>query len=158
MKLNFNIENQNDYSDILKNLTAVVSDYFKLPSNIELDLTFLNSEEIKIINKEQRNIDKPTDVLSFPFLSLKNGEIKISEHKCDINPETNNLMLGEILICDEIAKAAAEEYNHSLMREICYLYIHGLLHLLGFDHIADSDKLIMRTHEEKILNVLNIGR
>lgn len=157
MKLNFQCDNT-EYLDILKKITDSVSDYFKFPANLELDLTFVNAKEIKTINKEQRNLNEATDVLSFPFLNLESGEIVLSEHKQDVNPETNNLMLGEIVICLDIAKKQANEFNHSLTREVCYLYAHGLLHLLGFDHINDTDKTIMRQHEENILKSLNIGR
>ena len=158
MKLNLNAEIEKAYVDILKSLTDIASDYFKLPSDLELDLTFMNIEEIKILNKEKRNINKPTDVLSFPYLNLKAGKLSVLEHKQDINPETNNLMLGEIIICEDIAKEQAEEFNHSLTREVCYLYIHGLLHLLGFDHINEPDKFVMREHEENILEALGLGR
>lgn len=159
MQLNLDIDDDyKDYTDILNQVTAAAADYFNIPSNVELELAFVNTGQIRILNSEKRNIDKPTDVLSFPYINLNCKEIKVSDYKEDINPETNNLMLGEIIICADIAKIQAQELNHSLRREICYLYLHGLLHLLGFDHINKKDKPIMRTHEENILSALNITR
>lgn len=159
MKLNFDAETEySDYFKTLNDINAAIVGYFKLPENLELELVFAGIKEMQVLNSEKRNINKPTDVLSFPYLNLDGKEIIVSDHKEDINPESDNLMLGEIVICTDIAKQQAEEFNHSLKRELCYLYVHGLLHLLGFDHIAGVDKSIMRTHEENILEIVNIIR
>ena len=100
-------------------------------------------------------MDSPTDVLSFPLLSVKAGET-ISEKKYPYDVEENGeLSLGDIIICEEIAKNQAEEYGHSEMREKCYLFLHGLLHLLGYDHIYEKDKQIMREKEEQILSAVS---
>ena len=147
-----------DYLKIFEDINSKASEIFTLVDNLELEVSFVNIEEMKQINFEQRKIDKVTDVLSFPYLDLQQGLLNINEHKYDINPETNNLMLGEIVICKDIAIRQAEEFGHSFQREMSYLYLHGLLHLLGFDHVDDGDKVLMRKFEEEILKSLNIVR
>lgn len=147
-------EQQNKYPDyfvLFQGITDKVSKTFDLSKDIEFELNFIKPLEIQNINKDKRNIDKPTDVLSFPNLNIKCGKIDKKKFKLDVNPETKNLMLGQIVICLDAAKSQAKEYNHSLIRELCYLFVHGLLHLLGFDHIYDSDKKTMRKFEEEIL-------
>ena len=147
-----------DYLKIFEDINSKASEIFTLVDNLELEVSFVNIEEMKQINFEQRKIDKVTDVLSFPYLDLQQGLLNINEHKYDINPETNNLMLGEIVICKDIAIRQAGEFGHSFQREMSYLYLHGLLHLLGFDHVDDDDKVLMRKFEEEILKSLNIVR
>ena len=116
-------------------------------------------EYIKDVNKEQRQIDKSTDVLSFPMINWEMPcdwtNLKIGE---DVNPETGEVELGDIIISIEKGKAQAEEYGHSVEREISYLALHGLLHLLGYDHINEQDKKVMRLEEENVLLSLNIVR
>jgi len=117
------------------------------------------NEYIKKVNAEQRNIDKATDVLSFPMIDWEKpcawDTINIENEK---SPESGKVELGDILISIEKAKEQAEEYGHSIQREIAYLALHGFLHLLGYDHIEESDKKIMRDEEEKIMDLLGIGR
>lgn len=115
-------------------------------------LEFVNEEEIHKLNVSQRNVDKPTDVLSFPMLGVKVGEI-IDEKNYPFDLDENGeLSVGDIVICSKIAEEQAKEYCHSVKREYCYLFLHGLLHLLGYDHIEESDKKIMREKEESILS------
>lgn len=116
-------------------------------------------EHIRYINKEHREIDKATDVLSFPMINWEMpcdwDTLKMGE---DINPETGEVELGDIIISMETSIAQAKEYNHSIEREISYLALHGLLHLLGYDHINEDDKKLMRLEEEDVLLSLNIIR
>jgi len=147
-------EQQNEYPDyfiLFQGIADKVSKTFNLPHDVEFELNFAEISEIREINKNTRKKDKSTDVLSFPNLNVKCGKIDKKKFKSDVNPETQNLMLGQIVICFDMAKSQAKEYGHSLMRELCYLFVHGLLHLLGFDHEKDSDKKTMREFEEKIL-------
>ena len=126
---------------------------------VAVDISFVSAEEIKRLNKEYRKIDKETDVLSFPTLDLKPMEkINIKDFKEDINPLTKHLMLGDIIICEDVARRNAKEYGHSYERELCYLVVHGFLHLLGFDHMEEEDKKIMRALEEAVLKKHNITR
>ena len=134
---------------------------FNITSDIEINVEFVSKLTIKRINKNFRNINKVTDVLSFPNLNLKmplENVLTKNNFACDINPETNNIMLGDIYICYNKVKKQAKEYGHSVVREACYLFLHGVLHLLGFDHIKEEDKVVMRKYEEQILNNLDIQR
>ncbi len=126
---------------------------------VQVDVSFVDSQRIRLLNKEQRNVDKVTDVLSFPTLNLKPlTKIKIKDYKDDIDPQTKHLMLGDIIICNEVAKKNAETYGHSYEREICYLVVHGFLHLIGYDHENEEDKKIMRALEESVLRKYKLTR
>ncbi|MBN2878032.1 MAG: rRNA maturation RNase YbeY [Clostridia bacterium] len=117
------------------------------------------NEYIKKVNAEQRKIDKATDVLSFPMIEWEKpcgwDTIKIEN---EISPESGRVELGDILISLEKAKEQSEEYGHSTQREIAYLALHGFLHLMGYDHMEETDRKIMREQEEKIMGLLGIGR
>ena len=115
----------------------------------EINVTFVDKKEINEINLEFRNIDAPTDVLSFPL-----GENGVY----DINPENGAKMLGDVLICAEIAVNQADMYGHGLEREIAYLTVHSVLHLLGYDHVNGGlEKAIMREKEELVLELLGLA-
>ncbi len=119
------------------------------PDNAEVDVTFVNDEQIKLYNNEYRNIDKSTDVLSFPL-----GENGVY----DTNPETGNKMLGDVVISVEHAMAQADLFGHGLRREIAYLTVHSMLHLLGYDHVnGGMEKTIMREKEENVLKKLGLA-
>ena len=116
--------------------------------NAEGDVTFVNDEQIRTYIKKFRNIDKSTDVLSFPL-----GQDGIY----DTNPETGNKMLGDVVISIDHALAQADLYGHGLRREIAYLTVHSMLHLLGYDHVNGGiEKTIMREKEENILKELGL--
>lgn len=116
--------------------------------NAEVDVTFVDDEQIKEYNKQFRNINKSTDVLSFPL-----GEDGIY----DTNPETGNKMLGDVVISIDHALAQADLFGHGLRREIGYLTVHSMLHLLGYDHVnGGMEKTIMREKEETILKKLGL--
>lgn len=115
----------------------------------EVEVTFVDDDQIKEYNNEYRNIDKSTDVLSFPL-----GEDGVY----DTNPVTNNKMLGDIVISIEHAVAQGELYGHGLRREIAYLTVHSMLHLLGYDHVDEGiQKAKMREKEEAILTKLGLA-
>lgn len=135
-------------------LTAFVKRCLKIinpPFPLSLTVTVTDNENIRVVNKEQRGIDKPTDVLSFPMLFFKEPEVPESLTQLDYDPETNQVMLGDLLISHEKIVEQAEEYGHSLERELCYLTLHGILHLFGYDHMTEEDKKLMRRREEEIL-------
>ena len=122
----------------------------------EVSVTFVDNEEIREINREERNIDKATDVLSFPMLEFdENGDIINSEF--DFNEDY--VLLGDIVISIERAKEQSIEYGHSLIREVAFLTVHSMLHLLGYDHVnsAEEEKVMFKKQDE-ILNLLNITR
>lgn len=143
------------------NLLNEVVKTFNITNEIEINVEFVSKLAIKKLNKQFRNINKVTDVLSFPTLELKmplENMLLKQNFVDDINPETNNIMLGDIYICFNKVKKQAKEYGHSVLRESCYLFLHGVLHLLGFDHIKEEDKTEMRKYEELVLNNLDIQR
>ena len=118
-----------------------------------ITVTFTNPENIQKINKEYRNIDKPTDVLSFPMFEKEEIQEKIKN-----NDFLHEDILGDIIISIEKVQEQAREYGHSFERELSYMLVHGFYHLMGYDHIEEKDKKEMRTKEEKILKTLNILR
>lgn len=116
----------------------------------EISVSFVDNEQIHSLNKEHRNIDKPTDVLSFPL--GENGEY-------DLNPDTGAKMLGDIVISVEKAVEQANEYGHPLQREIGFLTVHSMLHLLGYDHVNGGIEAVrMREKEENVLTNLGLKR
>lgn len=122
-------------------------------SKLCLTITLTNPENIRKINKEYRNVDRETDVLSFPMFEKEDLEEKIK--KQDFEHED---VLGDIVISIKRVEEQAKEYGHSFERELSYMLVHGFYHLMGYDHIEEADKIKMRPKEEKILNDLKIVR
>ena len=134
--------------------TALTVEGVEVPCEINILLT--DDEGIQEVNRQMREIDAPTDVLSFPMFDLKPGE-KPTEEDCD--PGTETAPLGDMCISVERAQAQAEEYGHCFAREINYLCVHSVLHLLGYDHMDEGEmKAQMREHEERIMKVLDLTR
>ncbi len=124
-----------------------------LDSKLIMTITFTTPEEIRKINKKYRKIDRATDVLSFPMFEKDELDEKIKNK--DFLYED---VLGDIIISIDKVREQAEEYGHSFERELSYMLVHGFYHLMGYDHIEEEDKKIMRPKEEKILNELKITR
>lgn len=123
-----------------------------------VEVVFVDGEEIRRLNREMRDIDKVTDVLSFPTLDgIKGQAICGEEYPYDMDEE-GNLLIGSIAICCDRAREQAEEYGHSYTRELHYLLVHGIMHCLGYDHMIESEKAEMREKEEYILSKLGITR
>ena len=134
---------------------ALKAERVKLPCEISVLLT--DDEGIRQINRDMRQVDRATDVLSFPMFELTPGEPPEDEE--DLDPETGLCPLGDMCISLERAAAQAQEYGHSLEREVSYLAVHSVLHLLGYDHLDEGPmKRQMRAREEAILNGLGIRR
>ncbi|MCR5625153.1 MAG: rRNA maturation RNase YbeY [Lachnospiraceae bacterium] len=152
-----------DYENILSEVINKALESENFPFSYEVNLSFVNNEEIHEINKETRGIDRPTDVLSFPMIDFSApADYSILDDSsylagC-INPDTNDIILGDILISVEKAMEQAEEYGHPLKREICFLTAHSILHLLGYDHETDEERLVMEKKQEDILESLGITR
>ena len=121
-------------------------------SNVYINIILTNPKKIKETNKKFRNIDKETDVLSFPMFEKE----EIEDLKKQKNPIPE--VLGDIMISLERVEKQAKEYGHSFERELAYMLVHGFYHLMGYDHIEEKDKTKMREKEEKILNMLKIVR
>ena len=113
----------------------------------EISVTFVPLEEIHELNREYRQVDSPTDVLSFPQFD-----------DLDELPEEGEIMLGDVVICSDRAKEQAEEFGHSFEREIIYLFVHSVLHLLGYDHMDEDEKRIMRRREEEVMERIGLKR
>ncbi|KYH34532.1 endoribonuclease YbeY [Clostridium tepidiprofundi DSM 19306] len=128
----------------------------------EISVIFVDNARIREINKCQRNIDKATDVLSFPMIEYEDGKVfKELYLHYDFDSacyDGDNLILGDIAISLEKAQEQSIEYNHSFEREVCYLIVHSVLHLLGYDHMNEADKTKMREREKEILDELKIYR
>ena len=134
-----------------KNIADATVTELKLGGDAEVEISFFSEEEICELNARTRNIDKVTDVLSYPALE-EIKEFSKQNYPFDTDDETGRVFLGSIVICTKRASEQAQEYGHSLQREMTYLFVHGLLHLLGYDHIDEDDKKLMRKYEELILS------
>nr|WP_316614162.1 rRNA maturation RNase YbeY [uncultured Ruminococcus sp.] len=121
----------------------------KFEGDSEVSVSFVDNEEIRKLNKEFRNIDSATDVLSFPL-----GENGVY----DVNPDTGAKLLGDVVISMERAQKQAMEYGHSFEREVCYLTVHSMLHLLGYDHMEPQEKAEMRAKEETVIARIGLER
>lgn len=128
----------------------------------EVSVLLVDNDEIRSINSQHRNIDKVTDVLSFPMLDYYDGKVfkeQYSGRNFDSSMmDGDELVLGDIVISLEKAEEQSKDYGHSFKRELSYLTIHSVLHLLGYDHMVEADKAKMRDREEKILLHFNISR
>lgn len=139
-------------------LASAFDGEYKADCNLSAEILFVDEDEIRELNKNQRGIDAVTDVLSFPTLDgIREQEIKKDYFKYDVD-EDGNLFIGSIVICTKRAQEQADEYGHTYNRELLYLATHGLFHLLGYDHMTDDDKGQMREKEERVLTKINATR
>ena len=149
-----NIDENTEYEKTVKKvLEKCFEEEGLMDSKLIITVTFTNPEEIRKINKKYRKIDKATDVLSFPMFEKEELENKINSQDFEYED-----VLGDIIISIDRVKEQAEEYGHSFEREFAYMIVHGFYHLMGYDHIKEEDKAIMRPKEEKVLNKLGITR
>jgi len=157
------INNNNDF-DVFENYQSVIEDVVKAcieeenyPQNVEVSISLVDNEQIRKLNSEFRNIDKHTDVLSFPMINFKeNCSLDDIDIKDCINIDTKEIVLGDIIISVEQAKKQAEEFNHSLKREIAFLTAHSMFHLMGYDHMQTQEEKIMIEKQKKVLSELKI--
>lgn len=148
-EINFlDIEENTEYVDILNKVLEECFLEEKLKDKkLYVNIVLTNPENIRKMNKEYRNIDKETDVLSFPMFE---------KYELDEREALNEDVLGDIVISIERVKEQADEYGHSFERELSYMAVHGFYHLMGYDHIDEEDKIIMRQKEEIVLEKLKI--
>lgn len=151
-----------DYEKIINEIVNEALDYMKCPYEIELNIVLSDNEGIHQVNLEQRGIDTPTDVLSFPMLDYETaGDFSFLEREEEIynfNVDTGELLLGDIMISLEKVREQAKEYNHSEKRELAFLVAHSMLHLFGFDHVKDEERVEMEQMQEEILQNKNYRR
>ena len=148
------LEENNKYEEIIKKVIAQCFKEEKLEnSKLYISITLTTPEHIHDINKQYRNVDRATDVLSFPMFEKDELDEKI---------ETQNFehedVLGDIVISIEKVEEQAKEYGHSFEREFAYMLVHGFYHLRGYDHMVEEEKAQMREKEENVLSQLNITR
>ncbi|WP_315071034.1 rRNA maturation RNase YbeY [uncultured Clostridium sp.] len=151
--------------DFIKGLEEVIEFALKeeeVDIECEVSLVFVDNDEIKDINNDTRKINKETDVLSFPMLEYEDKKVFKEVYKnYKFSPsdfDGDELVLGDIVLSLEKALEQSMEFNHSYEREASYLVVHSVLHLLGYDHMNDEEKQVMRKREEEILTKLNINR
>ncbi|ROR29323.1 putative rRNA maturation factor [Mobilisporobacter senegalensis] len=154
------IELDCDYREIMTKVINESIDYESCPYEVEVNCILTNNDEIKVINQEYRGIDHPTDVLSFPMIEYNmpsdfNG---LEDSNDNFNPDTGELLLGDIIISVEKVMEQAALYGHSVERELAFLTAHSMLHLFGYDHMVDEERLIMEKKQEEILSFLGFTR
>lgn len=149
-----------EYLEIADKVAEAVLDQEECPYESQIELLLTDNEEIRRINQEFRAIDRPTDVLSFPMVDFeKPAEYDFLEEEDDcFDPETGELILGNIVISKEKVVSQAEEYGHSLKREYAFLIAHSMLHLLGYDHMEEDERAVMEEKQRKVLEKLGIER
>lgn len=160
MRKNFVIYSDGDEfsSENVKNLEKALDGFVSSNVKLAVEIVFVDGDEIRRLNNDNRGIDRVTDVLSFPALDkIKGLPLKKQDFPCDID-ENGNLFIGSIVVCCERAKEQAQEYGHSYNRELHYLLVHGVMHCLGYDHETDDEKAEMREKEELVLNKMGITR
>lgn len=145
----------------LDKLAAYVTDRVGCPYEIEVSVTLVDKEEIHRLNKEFRDVDAPTDVLSFPMMEY--GEPADFEgeefvQSMALSMETDELVLGDIVLCVPVICEQAKEYGHSELREFSFLVVHSLLHLYGYDHIEEEERIVMEKLQKEIMDELQIYR
>lgn len=166
--MSFFVENETeevfefDVEKLIEDLTSTCIELENVPfSEVSLNVTFTDDETIREVNREFRNIDKSTDVLSFPAIDFETpGDFSfITGDEAEyFDPDTDELILGDIMISLEHAHAQAKEYGHSFKREVAFLIAHSLLHLCGYDHMEDDERAVMEAKQKEILDKLNITR
>ncbi|MGN0142685.1 MAG: rRNA maturation RNase YbeY [Roseburia sp.] len=150
-----------DYEKLAEEVVSFALEHEEFPYEAEVNLTLTDNDGIHEINKMYRQIDSPTDVLSFPLLSYeKAGDFSRLEEDYDdnFNPDTGEIMLGDIVISVDRVKEQAEAYGHSEKREYAFLILHSMLHLFGYDHMTPEEAACMEDKQNVILNEMNILR
>lgn len=146
--------------ELAETVIEAALDYVDCPYEAEVNLLLTMNDEIQEMNREFRQIDRATDVLSFPMVDYEEaGQFDFLEDSNEyFHPESGELMLGDIVISKEKVLAQAEEFGHSVKREYAFLIAHSMLHLFGYDHMEDEERMTMENMQKEILNQLQIMR
>ena len=158
--MNIYIENESetefgfpDYEQTIKDAVLKVAEDKALPEGLDVNILIVSSDEIQSINKENRDIDSATDVLSFPYYEYDEpGVFKGVVYEGEEN------ILGDIILCADKIISQAAEYGHSQRRELSFLVVHSMLHLLGYDHIKEDDRSLMEEEQRRFMQLLGISR
>ncbi|HIZ43899.1 MAG TPA: rRNA maturation RNase YbeY [Firmicutes bacterium] len=150
------------YEDIIKKVIDAALDQESCPYEAEVSVTLTDAERVREINREFRGIDRTTDVLSFPMAEYQSPAdfsfLEEEENFDCFNPETGELLLGDIILNVEKIREQAEAYGHSLVRELAFLTAHSMLHLMGYDHMEEQDRLLMEARQKLLMDTLGIPR
>lgn len=149
------------YETIINEIVLAALDYEKCPYEAEVSVVLTDDQEIRRINREFREMDRATDVLSFPMGDYESPSDfeKLEESPEDyFNPETGELLLGDIVISVDKVEEQAEKYGHSTARELAFLVAHSMLHLCGYDHMEEDERLVMEKKQEEILSLKGYTR
>lgn len=160
------LENEGDleldlnYQEVAQRVGDAVLDYEQCPYESEVELLLTMDEEIREMNREFRDIDRATDVLSFPMIAYESPAdfAFLEEDESCFDPDTGELMLGNIVISKQKVVEQAEEYGHTIEREYAFLIAHSMLHLLGYDHMEEEERAVMEKKQREILDGLGITR
>ncbi len=159
------IELKLDYEDIINKVVAEAADYEKCPYETEVNVVLTDNKSIHEINRETRNVDAPTDVLSFPMIEYgAPADFDSLEEEMELspgdyfNPDSGELILGDIVISVEKVMEQAEKYGHSQERELAFLVAHSMMHLFGYDHMEAEEAKVMEAKQEDVLRTLGISR
>lgn len=143
------------YDKVIRQVVEEALDYERCPYEAEVNVILTDNEDIRQINQEFRGIDSPTDVLSFPMIEYSApsdfDHLEEMENDC-FNPETGELLLGDIVVSADKVREQAEKYGHSETRELAFLVAHSMLHLCGYDHMEDAERVVMEKKQEEILS------
>ena len=160
------LENEGDleldlnYQEVAQRVGDAVLDYEQCPYESEVELLLTMDEEIREMNREFRDIDRATDVLSFPMIAYESPAdfAFLEEDESCFDPDAGELMLGNIVISKQKVVEQAEEYGHTVEREYAFLIAHSMLHLLGYDHMEEEERAVMEKKQREILDGLGITR
>ena len=157
VELNFDFSED----EFIEKVVLASMDYVNCPYEAEVNVLFTDNAGIQEMNRDYRNIDRPTDVLSFPMVEYPEPGFfdTLEEEQADcFHPETGELLLGDIVLSYDKIKEQAQEYGHSLLRELCFLVAHSMLHLFGYDHMEEEERIRMEQMQREILSALKILR
>lgn len=149
-----------EYEELAKKVVQKVLDMEGCPYDAQVNLVLTDNEEIQRVNTEFREIAAPTDVLSFPMIPFETPAdyAIVEEDESYFDLDTDELLLGDIMISIDKVFAQAEEYGHSVTREFCFLVAHSMLHLLGYDHMTPEEAVVMENKQRTALDELGITR
>lgn len=151
-----------DYEELIKKAINYAVDYVNCPFEVEVNIVLTDDKNIHEVNKEFRDIDRPTDVLSFPMVEYSEPADFTRLEEDDMfdmfDPESGELLLGDIMLSVEKVFSQAEEYGHSQIRELGFLIAHSMLHLFGYDHMIEEERVIMEGKQKEIMDGLGIFR
>lgn len=149
-----------DCEQLIKQVVLAVLDYEKCPYEVELNIILTTDEEIQAVNAEYREMDRSTDVLSFPMVSYSEpGDFsQVEQDEMLFHPETGELMLGDIMVSVDHVLQQAEAYGHSVERELGFLIAHSMLHLCGYDHMEEQEREVMEQKQREIMELVKLSR